>query len=123
MRGGLQLYVIGNAARASYHQRKVGEPGTYRVHHFATAYHRIRYNGRCHCSVDNYAWFSIGEGPRGAVTSTKEISMTIFVEFFALSMIFILCVLVGIDQWSERHQYYAAADPSFLDEAYPRDEA
>ncbi|WOD13905.1 hypothetical protein [Paraburkholderia kirstenboschensis] len=49
--------------------------------------------------------------------------MTIFVEFFALSMIFILCVLVGIDQWSERHQYYAAADPSFLDEAYPRDEA
>jgi hypothetical protein len=57
------------------------------------------------------------------VTSTKEINMTIFVEFFALSMIFILCVLVGIDQWSERHQYYAAADPSFLDEAYPRDEA
>ncbi|MFM0068321.1 hypothetical protein PQR07_34405 [Paraburkholderia aspalathi] len=49
--------------------------------------------------------------------------MTIFVEFFALSMTFILCVLVGIDQWSERHQYCAPADPSFLDEEYPRDEA
>jgi hypothetical protein len=49
--------------------------------------------------------------------------MTIFVEFFALSMIFILCVLVGIDQWSKRRQYDAVVDPSFLDEAYPRDEA
>ena len=66
--------------------------------------------------------FTAGVGRQG-VTSTKEINMTIFVEFFALSMTFILCVLVGIDQWSERHQYCAPADPSFLDEEYPRDEA
>jgi hypothetical protein len=76
-----------------------------------------------HCSVENYAWFSIGQGPRGGRYVNQGVNMTIFVEFFALSMIFILCVLVGIDQWSERHQYYAAADSTFLDEAYPRDEA